>query len=246
VNQSVWYVLLAGIAAILCTGLGAVPFFFLKNVSNRLLGIANASAAGLMFGASVGLIWEGLQFSIHGLFVGVLLGMLLIATIQKQLGQHENFQMGDIQGADALKMLLIIGIMTVHSFAEGLGVGVSFGNTMSFGVLIAAAIAIHKIPEGIAISLVMIPRGATIWQAAKWSMFSSLPLALMAVLAYLAVTVFSPLLSLGLGIAAGGMFWMVFHELLPEAFVFIPRRLAYVAMLAAFVVMVSFQFFLGG
>lgn len=244
-NQSIWYVFLAGIAAVLCTGLGAIPFIIFKNVSNRLLGIANASAAGLMLGASVGLIAEGIHFGIGGLLLGIVLGMILIATIENRLGQHEEFQLGDIRGADTLKMLLIIGIMTVHSFAEGAGVGVSFGNNMNFGFLIAAAIAVHKIPEGIAISLVMIPRGATVWQAAKWSMFTSLPLPLMAILAYLTVTFFSPLLPVGLGIAAGGMMWMVFRELLPEAFTFIPRRMAYVAMMMAFVVMVSFQFFLG-
>lgn len=244
-NGSINYVFLAGIAAILCTGLGAVPFLFLKNVENRLLGIANASAAGLMLGASIGLIAEGIHFGIQGLILGIILGMILIAFVQKQLGQHEEIQLGNFEGVDTRKMLLIIGIMTVHSFAEGLGVGVSFGNNMSFGLLIATAIAIHKIPEGIAISLVMIPRGASVWQAAKWSMFTSLPLAPMAIFAYLAVTIFSPLLSVGLGIAAGGMIWMVFRELLPEAFAFIPRRLAYMAMMAAFVVMVSFQFFLG-
>ena len=32
----------------------------------------------------------------------------------------------DLKGADATKVVLVIGIMTLHSFGEGSGVGVSF------------------------------------------------------------------------------------------------------------------------
>ena len=51
--------------------------------------------------------------------------------------------------------------MTVHSFAEGVGVGVSFGGGQSLGLVTALAIAIHNIPEGLAISLVLSWRRAS-------------------------------------------------------------------------------------
>ena len=44
--------------------------------------------------------------------------------------------------------------MTAHSFAEGVGVGVYFGGSGELATFITAAIAIHNIPEGLAISLV--------------------------------------------------------------------------------------------
>jgi len=37
-------------------------------------------------------------------------------------------------------------VMTVHSTAEGVGVGSAFGGGEGFGLLIAAAIALHKRP----------------------------------------------------------------------------------------------------
>jgi zinc transporter ZupT len=144
-----------------------------------------------------------------------------------------------------MKMLLIVGIMTVHSFAEGIGVGVSWGGGQALGSLINIAIAVHNIPEGLAISLVLIPRGTSVWRAAGWSVFSSLPQPLMAVPAFLFVLVFEPFLSFGFGLAAGAMIWMVFTELMPEALEDVPQRTAYVSMVSAVAAMMLFQALIG-
>ena len=67
------------------------------------------------------------------------------------------------------------------------------------------AIAVHNIPEGLAISLVLVPRGVGVARAAWWSVFSSLPQPLMAVPAFLFVDASTPILPAGLGFAAGAM-----------------------------------------
>ena len=112
---------------------------------------------------------------------------------------------------------MIVGVMTVHSFTEGVGVGVAFGDGQALGALITTAIAVHNIPEGLAISLVLVPRGVSVLRAAGWSVFSSLPQPLMAVPAFLLVEWFEPVLGVGLGFAGGAMVWMVFAQLVPDA-----------------------------
>lgn len=83
----------------------------------------------------------------------------------------------DIKGADAAKVILVVGIMTLHSFGEGSGVGVSFAGPkgLSQGLLVTLAIAVHNIPEGLAVSMVLASRGVSPNNAMLWSVITSLP-----------------------------------------------------------------------
>ncbi|HEX6063670.1 MAG TPA: ZIP family metal transporter [Longimicrobiales bacterium] len=210
-------VFVAALITALATGVGALPFLFIRTMSGGTVALANAIAAGLMLGASFGLVSEGATHNGWATFVGANLGVLFILVTQRLLGEHE-FDFGGTSGVGARRMLLIVTVMTVHSFAEGAAVGVSFGGGESLATAITIAIAVHNIPEGLAISAVMRPRGASILACIGWSIFSSLPQPITAVPAFLFVNHFAAVLPYGLGFAAGAMVFMVLVELLPEAY----------------------------
>ena len=232
--MSVGAVFLAALLTALATGLGALPFLFASHPGRSWLGTANALAAGAMAGASVGLVWEGWRSSAGRVLLGLVAGAAFIAGSRRLLQRERHPHFGSVGGADAVRMLMIVGVMTIHSFTEGVGVGVSFGGGEELGLVIALAIAIHNVPEGLAISLVLVPRGVSVVRAAAWSVFSSLPQPLMAVPAFLFVETFEPLLAVGLGFAAGAMVWMVAADLVPEAVSVAPaRRVALTGTLAA-------------
>jgi ZIP family zinc transporter len=239
--HAVIVVFLAALATAVATGLGALPFLFVPRMSRRWLGISNALAAGLMIAASLSLVIEGGRLSLWRTFVGVALGFVLIRLSHHVIERHGGVDVGELHGADARKALMIVGIMTLHSFAEGIGVGVSFGGGNELGGFISAAIALHNVPEGLAISLVLVPRGVRVATAAWWSVFSSLPQPLMAVPAFLFVTVFHPILPVGFGLAAGAMIWMTFAELLPEAREDLPMSGVLLAVGLSIVLMLGFQ-----
>jgi len=216
-TESVFTVFLYASITAVATGLGALPFFFVKNISRKWLGYSNAVAAGLMLTASFTLIFEGLKYGLWNTVFGVFLGLLFIVLSHNWLEKKDDMSFSNLSGVDARKAILFLGVMTLHSFTEGVGVGVSFGDDQGLGIFITAAIAIHNIPEGLAISLIMIPRGMRIWTTILYCIFSSLPQPIMAVPAYMFVEAFRPVLPVGLGFAGGAMIWMVFSEIIPEA-----------------------------
>ncbi len=219
IQQPVVQVFLYALLTAVATSFGALPFVFIRNLSQRAAAYANAIAAGLMLGASFGLIVEGTQHDGAATFLGAIAGVAFILLTQKLLGDHgHETEFLGARGAGARRMLLVIVIMTVHSFAEGAAVGVSFGGGAALATAITLAIAVHNIPEGLAISAVMRPQGASVLSCAWWSFVSSVPQPLAAVPAFLFVSRVSAALPYGLGFAAGAMVFMVLVELLPEAY----------------------------
>lgn len=240
-DTPVWIVFLAALATALATGLGALPFVFVRDMSRFWLGVSNAIAAGIMLAASVALIREGTNYSGWRTAVGALAGAVFIVLVRRGLHDHRDFEVGELRGADARKAVMIVAVMTAHSFTEGVGVGVSFGGGEALGVFITVAIAVHNIPEGLAISLVLVPRGVGVARAAWWSVFSSLPQPVMAVPAFVFVDFFTPFLPVGLGFAAGAMVWMVLAELTPDALANASARATALAGVLAFAGMMAFQ-----
>jgi ZIP family zinc transporter len=235
------FVFVAALATACATGFGALPFAFKRHAAGRWLGPANAVASGVMLGASTSLVIEGAERSGGRTAIGVAAGAGFAFLAYRFVGKRDALVVGALRGADARAAVLIVGVMTAHSAAEGIGVGAAFGDGDAFGLLIAASIAVQNIPEGLAISLVLVPRGTRVRTAAAWSVFSSLPQPLLAVPAFVFVEQFQAVLPIGLGFAAGAMLWMVARELLPEALRQGPRLAVIVYAVVAFGLMLTLQ-----
>lgn len=207
----------AALVTALATGLGAAPLAFARTAQRSWIGIGNAVAALLMAAASVMLFYEGGRSDPGKTVVGAIIGVVTISVAARWLGKRDYWRFGTLRGAHARVALVFVGVMTVHSVSEGVGVGVAFGDGRSIGFLTALAIAVHNIPEGLAISLVLVPRGMGVFQAAGWSIVSSLPQPLVAVPAFFFVEAFAQALPVGLGFAGGAMLWMVVAQVVPDA-----------------------------
>ncbi|QRV17762.1 ZIP family metal transporter (plasmid) [Haloterrigena salifodinae] len=273
-------VFVAGFITALATGIGALPFFFVDDFSDRwnvgLWGIAS----GIMVTVSVfGLVDEGLAYASGGfptLMVGGLLaGVALVELSDRALdgvdlhgnGEYEhdrerarNDEHGpELEAADSSeirangaghghghggapieatafaegdlkKLVLILGILTVHSFPEGVAIGVSFAelgleggvSILGFSIPLLAvfmtiAISIHNVPEGTAIAIPMRTMGLSNWRMVGAAVFSSLPQPIGAAIAFVFVSWAEAFLPFGFGFAAGAMVYLVATEFIPEA-----------------------------
>jgi ZIP family zinc transporter len=234
-------VFVAGLFTALATGLGALPFFLVDDIGDRWSVVLWGLASGIMVSASLfGLIGEGVAVVDGGVVdaavaigPGILVGVALVVVGHDVLVDAE-FDAKDYEEADYRKLVLILGILTIHSFPEGVAVGVSFAElgiedpslaTVTLGgltlpvlaVFMTVAISIHNVPEGVAISIPLRSMGVSEWRMVWWAVFSSLPQPVGAVLAYYFVTLAEQFLPFGFGFAAGAMVYLVATEFVPEA-----------------------------
>lgn len=240
-ETEIWRVFLAALITALATGLGALPFLLVRSVSPYAISLADALAAGMMLAASFALIFEGLRLSPPSLVAGLVLGLAAILAGKRYVSATQDMHIANLSGLGARKAALLIGVMTAHSFAEGVSVGVSFAADDGLSTYITSAIAVHNIPEGLAISVVLVPLGTPVFKAALWSIFSSLPQPLAAVPAFVLVEAFEPFLPIGLGFAAGAMVWMIFSELIPDANRNAPAATVGIVVTLALAAMIAFQ-----
>lgn len=219
-----WY----GWVTALSTGLGALPMLIARDLSEWWVGLADALAGGMMTAASACLVSEALELpseartgltALQGVVLGFLVGIGFIRASKACLDGCGDVRLGILEGVNARRALLIVLVMTLHSFSEGIGIGVSFGKDTSpqLGMLITTTLAVHNVPEGFAVSTILVSKGMSVWGASLWSIFTSIPQPLMAILAFRCVDTFAAVQPIGLGFAAGAMVYVAWMELLAEA-----------------------------
>lgn len=101
--------------------------------------------------------------------VGFAVGVVFLIATKTVLDRFESVEISDISSADLNKMFLIIFVMTLHSLTEGIGIGVSFGGHtgMQFGPFVSLSLALHNVPEGLAVALVLSQRKVNVLRAGK-------------------------------------------------------------------------------
>jgi ZIP family zinc transporter len=216
--QVFWVALFTALA----TGLGALPVLFLRNTEPRWRGIAAATASGMMLSASVfALADEALS---RGAALEVVAGMLAGALFFSWTANFIDEKGWTLQGLNqenSRQTLLLLLTLFVHSIPEGAAIGVGYATgEIKFGWLLAVAIAVHNIPEGTAVSLPLRANGASVARCVGYSILTSMPQPIVAVPAFLLVSIFQPLLPASLGFAGGAMIFLVISELLPESFAY--------------------------
>lgn len=210
----------AAFITMLVTGLGALPVLFTDRLPERLVGGGYALAGGLMlsvtfFDLFIPALDRGAPWEVA---LGIGLGGFVFWIGDRYLEGRDHAHVAGLRGAGARRVMLILGTMFIHSFAEGVAVGVGYASGEArLGLFIAVAIAIHNIPEGLATSLPLAAEGVGFWRCFFYAVLSSLPQPVMAVPAVLLIQLSEELLPGALGFAGGAMTYLVLAELLPES-----------------------------
>jgi ZIP family zinc transporter len=150
--------------------------------------------------------------------LGMALGVLLMLGLDA-FTPHEHDKTGPCgPGHERCgRVWLFVFAIALHNLPEGMAIGVSFAQgDMTVGLPLTTAIALQDIPEGFAVALAMRAAGFSAPLAVLVAAGSG---ALEPVGALLGVGLASGLAvayPIGLGLAAGAMIFVVSHEVIPE------------------------------
>jgi ZIP family zinc transporter len=236
-----YVVFAAALLAVVSSACGALPLALRPGAERSSLGWGTAVASGVMLAVSGGLVLGSPEGSAVGVAAGVLLGIVFVQALRTVLARRGDVEIAGLIGGDGYGALLIVGILTIHSAAEAIGLASAFAGGRAFGWAIGLALAIHKMPEGFAVCVALVPRGVCVRRAAGFAALAAAPLPLLAVPAFLLIDSFSGILPAALGFAAGAMIFVVASEMLPEARRRAGARPALVYVAAAFTATALFE-----
>jgi len=214
--------LIAGVGG---TGLGALLVIPFSQISGAILSSMIGFAGGVMLEiVCLDLLPEATsQASQYVMFSGFFFGIILMAFIDlivSHLHMSERENGMDVQRKELLQMgrLLTMGI-ALHNLPEGLAIGSGLAISQDFGIGLAALIALHHIPEGVALSAPNHGAGLRRSKTIILACMSGLPMVAGALAGNIIASVSREVVSACLGFAAGAMFFITCDELIPQAHV---------------------------
>ncbi|OAM51899.1 divalent cation transporter [Methylovorus sp. MM2] len=226
VHHALW----GGLVAAGATAAGALPVMFCKKLPDRVLDSLFGFGAGVMLAASAfSLIIPGIEaaraagassWSAAGIVgTSIILGAALLLAMEHWL-PHEHFIKGiERESSIALKRTwLFVFAIALHNVPEGLAIGVGFaGGDTMRGSALATGIAIQDIPEGFVVAMALAVVGYPRMTAMLIGMASGLVEPVASLLGAAIIGHSLTLLPWGLGFAAGAMIFVVSHEIIPES-----------------------------
>lgn len=253
-----WIIVVTFISGVLGTGLGGLIGCLTRRDSSRIVSLFLSFAGGVMLAVvCFDLIIDAISpeggggvryliLTIAGLSAGYLIVYALNRLIDKNTNKEvvhidENHpatadDLGELIHSDhyshhretgTWREMLVAGIImacaiALHNLPEGMVIGVSYTGaedvTERAGLVMAIIIGLHNIPEGMAVSVPLISGGMPRGRALLVTALSGAPTIIGALIGYVLGELGAVALCLALSFAAGAMMYVVFGELIPEAF----------------------------
>lgn len=116
----------------------------------------------------------------------------------------------------SLSLLMALGI-ALHNLPEGLAIGSGFECNYALGFSLSIAIFLHDLPEGLAVSAPLRAAGWPVWKAIALAALTGIPMGVGGLIGAVLGSISSMFVSVCLGLAGGAMLYVVIAGLLPES-----------------------------
>ncbi|HEY4687193.1 MAG TPA: ZIP family metal transporter [Candidatus Subteraquimicrobiales bacterium] len=212
--------ILASLLAGLATGVGGLPVIFFKKIPERIYDALLGFAAGVMLSAaSFTLIVPAIdEGGLYLALFGIAVGAAFVYFLETLIPHLEpHFSQKPLTLTFKRAILLALAI-TIHNLPEGLAVGVGYASNLpNLGLVIALAIAAQNMPEGLAVAAPLRQAGVSRFKSLFWATASGLAEPLAAFIGLISFGFIKSVVPFGLAFAGGAMIYVVSHELIPES-----------------------------
>ncbi len=218
-------VILIGIAASLSTFLGGWFALHLKDRLHLILGFSAGAVIGVAFfdlmPEAINLVGQTHTPSFVTSIIA--LGFALYLVVDRLVVLHRHHEDDPHEHAPALRGTWGAGTLSLHSFLDGLGIGLAFKVSPAIGLVVAAAVLAHDFSDGINTVSMILKSGGIRRKALRWLTIDALA-PLVGVLTTLLFTVSEESLGILIALFAGFFLYIGASDLLPESHHEHPKR----------------------
>ena len=235
--------------------LGVAFGFLLKKIPHKYNDAILGTAAGIMLAAAIlGLIVPASEFNlpyafpmtIAGVFVGAFIVSILDAVTPHLHRLAGLDQEKHPESHGAGKVLLFIAAIALHKIPEGLAAGVSFGTENTGDILtVAGSISLQNIPEAMVIVAPLLTIGVSYRRTLLISLAIAVISMISTVIGYGIVSITAAIMPFILSTAGGAMLYVVGDEMIPETHAHGHEKLATFSLVAGFMITLLLQKLLG-
>lgn len=204
------------IASFIATLLGGLFAMRLRDRLHLVLGFSAGAVVGVALfdlmpeAVATGAPAHGVQAIFGMIAVGFALYMLIDRFVA--LHSHTDHE-GHVHHRNGV---LGAGTLSLHSFLDGLGIGLAFQVSPSLGLVVALAVIAHDFSDGINTVNMILRAGSDRARAMRWLLVDAAA-PVLGILASLFVSVSEPTLGILLALFAGFFLYVGASDLLPES-----------------------------
>ena len=212
-SESIIYiVLIGGIVSLIGTMTGAFLGVIIRKPSNKLLGMIIGFAGGLMLSVVVfDLIPEALEkWNFIGTVIFCVLGIIVVSMVDNKM------TINSMDKHLKVAFMTALGLM-IHNFPEGIIMGCGFAAGGALGIKMSIIIAIHDIPEGIAVAAPLIASKVKVAKILLYTFVTAFPTAIGTFIGAYIAGISVNVLGACLSFASGIMLYVVCGEMIPES-----------------------------
>jgi len=229
---------------------GFVSVVVLKRPSERITCYVLMFAAGVMTSiVCFGLVPEaialyGMATSVFGLILGVIIIMVLNRIVDRVTDTQEGdksvhhtheglYHEGSvIQNRSMLKSgIIMLTAIALHNIPEGIAIGAGGSHDFHLGMMLAIMIAMHNIPEGMAVAAPLIAGGLGRGKVLFLTSLSGAPTLIGGAIGMLVGSISDFAVAMALAAAGGAMLYVVFGEMIPQSVIMTRSRMATIVAL---------------